>query len=99
MTKNGFRKRKYCNVYVNKKENVVVKIPWTSPRKPAKIAVPTVTVQKNGERWYIQPLCKAFRLKDKLKYAAILDYYAYRPVDIHEGNLGLYRNKVVAFDW
>jgi hypothetical protein len=88
--------------FINRKSRVVVKRMFNSDLPPPKMAVETVKVKTR--RYYardfgpaqmnivVQPVVNT----DHNRY---VKYDEQGPYDLHEYNIGLYRNKLVAFDW
>ncbi len=87
-------------IYINRKKGVVVKY---NHRLYDSDGYPKVPTEYYGDV-AIQPLCKP--LKNKIKaLTKFLDKHGLEPHevaishDIHEDNIMLYRNQVVAIDW
>lgn len=115
LVKNGYIfKKRPCSsggFFLNKKNNIVVKIPYLCDedtkyilRKHKKYIIPTEVIEIEYEYEYpyifIQPLAN-MRVKNKSEiedrlYDELPDSLA---SDIHYGNFGLYRNKIVMIDW
>jgi hypothetical protein len=89
-------------IYINRKKGVVVKQNYICHEDTEFPRVTTIACRG----WNIQPLCKPFKShKQKLKaYYRFLDRHdlpdhGCGDHDIHEENIMLYRNQVVAIDW
>jgi len=87
-------------VWVNKKERVVIKSAAFYSELPAwaGFTVPTV---HDGD-YQIQPLCHTPDSKDLVArtYELVNEVHGYYPgADVHSGNVGYYRNRLVLFDW
>lgn len=85
----------YYAVYVNKKIGLVVKRPscLLDPPEVVEAVIPSVWV--GG--YLVQPV--ALRKRQKLAMRLILKLIGSHWCDLHEGNVGWYKDKPVMFDW
>jgi len=80
------------NMYYIKKNYTCGRIP--------KNAVPTMNVRIKGDIYRVQPICEPishtqYDFLSSIKEFNITNYGR----DTHKGNLGIYKNKLVVFDW
>lgn len=97
----GFQ-RKRTGIWVNKKEGVVIKRSFICRSSIPAAAVPTIIIWDDDlHPILIQSFCKIPRAWGKK--CEIVDKLEKRnrhiDTDIHEFNVGLYRNRPVLFDW
>lgn len=106
----GFVQKDGYETWINRSERVVIKRNLFWDRQPTGFIPPTIFARKfirggfNGKNFYdrytIQALCEipssldrrielTLRLREQISFDS----------DIHQGNVGYYRNKPVLFDW
>lgn len=96
LQKLGFKKIKYIGcVFAN--EDYVVKIPGIVVGRKPKNSIPTKIIKIGHEEIWIQPRANT-RFSHKTK---IIDKLFERDMgeDLHNGNIGYYKGKLVVFDW
>lgn len=94
LSKRGFKKISYRDIFMNKSERIVIKQSYlVGETPPDSIKIPTLT----HKRWFIQPIAITNKKKQVAK-KIILSKYP-KATDLHSGNYGWYRNKPVVFDW
>ena len=99
-----FRLNGSCHgAWINRKERVVIKQPYVCRYSSIPVtAPPTIMIFKDSDKpIMIQVLCQT---PSNYKEAGILvrkveKRNRHDETDIHTGNVGLYRNKPVLFDW
>lgn len=90
-----------CGFFLNKKKKLLVKESYTSGSKP-KWACPTIKLRgpNRYDNLYLQPFCDTSREAVKAAWDTALrhDFRGWGS-DCHRGNVGLFRDKPVQFDW
>lgn len=101
----GFKKLgQRGDIYRAPKHDMIVKSPILLHKVSPKIKpylAPTLSVTDGEENeWYLQPITDRGRAKEGYEYFLKIfgpEYYKF--VDLNIGNVGVYKNNFVLFDW
>lgn len=89
-------------VLLNKSQRLIVKKSFLIDSVAPPRAIPTRILYDDDHdfKWLIQPLAKTLSYKEQKNFENRgVERYEFFGCDSHGGNVGYYRNKLVAIDW
>ena len=93
-------------IFIHKKDKVVIKSNYLCSRKTPSVAIPTVRLKVRGSIINIQPLANVSKSAVKRAFDIFETTISYREYniledtfDLHDGNVGMFGKKAVMIDW